>query len=143
MTNLRAIAATVTLFGLLGPAIGGAIAFASRPEDLRLMAGLAYSFGIVPATIAGAIYGSIRVRAPQPPRWHARLLWGAAAGLIGCVAMFLLVGAIDLVIVRDSPGYRYFDPGRLRQLIVPGVPAGAICALLMGRRSTTAPTPRR
>ena len=128
MKNLRATAMTTVVFAAAGPAIGAAVIWLERPPgsfgDVVL---LSYVFGGIPALIAGVVYGGLRA----PSRWYARALLGAGAGLFGCLVFFLFVSAYDLLTVSE-PTVGDLDIGFLRRLIIAGMPAGTVCALLVG-----------
>jgi hypothetical protein len=133
MKNLRAIALTAVVFGAVGPAIGAMVIWLQRPPgsfgDVVL---LSYVFGGIPALIAGVAYGGLSARGHgSPSRWYARALVGASAGLFGCLVFFLFVSAYDLLTVSE-PTVGDLDIGSLRRLVVAGIPAGTVCALLIG-----------
>jgi hypothetical protein len=130
---LRMIAMTSVVFGVVGPSIGAVVIWLERPPtgfgDVVL---LSYIFGGIPALIAGVAYGGLRARRHGSPfRWYARVLLGAGAGLFGCVLFFLLVSAYDLLTVSE-PSVRDVHLGFLRRLVLAGIPAGIVCALLIG-----------
>jgi hypothetical protein len=139
MKKLRAIAMTTVLFGAVGPAIGAAVIWLERPRgSFRDVVLLSYVFGGIPALIAGAAYGGLRMRGSGfPSRWYRRALLGAGAGLFGCLVLFLLVTGYDLLTVSEMT-VRDLDIHFLRRLVAAGVPAGTICALLVGSGRTRA-----
>jgi len=131
--NLRAITMTTVVFGAVGPAIGAAVIWLQRPPggfmDVVL---LSYVFGGIPALIAGVAYGGLRARGNgSPSPWYTRALLGASAGLFGCLVFFLFVSGYDLLTVSE-PAVGDLDVGFLRRLVVAGIPAGTVCALLIG-----------
>lgn len=133
MKTLRAIAMTTIVFGAVGPAIGAMVIWLQRPPggftDVVL---LSYVFGGIPALIAGVAYGGLRARGNgSPSRWYARALLGASAGLFGCLVFFLFVSVYDLLTVPE-PTLGDLDIRFLRRLVVAGIPAGTVCALLIG-----------
>jgi len=127
---MRTTVTTVVVFGVAGPAIGAAVVWLQRPPTgFGNVVALSYIFGGIPALIAGAAYGGLRARGYGSAfRWYTRALVGAVAGLFGCLVFFLLVSAYDLLTVGDV--YLRFLP----RLVVAGIPAGMICALLVSRR---------
>jgi hypothetical protein len=133
MKNLRAIATTTVVFGAVGPAIGAAVIWLQRPPGgLRDVVVLSYVFGAIPALIAGAAYGSVRARRnASPSRWYRRALLGAGAGLFGCLVFFLFVSGYDLLTIPEAT-VRDLDIRFLRRLVLAGIPAGTLCALLIG-----------
>ena len=132
MTNLRAIAMTTAIFGAVGPAVGAVVIWLQRPPTgFGSVLVLSYVFGGIPALIAGMTYGGLRARGTgtHSPGYRRALL-GAGAGLVGCLVFFLLVAAYDLLAVPDrTPGD--LDLGFLRRLVLAGIPAGTLCALLV------------
>jgi hypothetical protein len=132
VTKLRAIALSAVGFVAVGPAIGATTIWLERPPTgLATVVLLSYVFGGVPALIAGVAYGLVRASAHiSTPRWYTRAFLGAAAGLFGSLLFFLLVSAYDLLTI---PERRLYDVqiGFLRRLVLAGIPAGAICALLL------------
>jgi drug/metabolite transporter (DMT)-like permease len=133
MKTLRAIAGTTVVFGAVGPAIGAVVIWLQRPPGgFRNVLLLSYVFGGIPALIAGVVYGGPRARGhgPQFPR-STRALLGAGAGLFGCLVFFLFVSAYDLLTVPDRT-VGDLDLRFLRRLVAAGIPAGTICALLVG-----------
>ena len=131
MKRFRNIAFSILLFGLVGPAIGALVVSVSRGGDFssRLLP-LSYVFGIVPALIAGASYGVMRLRAKASLPWHLRAVRGAVAGLIGslvCVAL----GSTYTLLTASMSTLRS-ELGFYGLMIVAGVSAGAFCAVLMG-----------
>jgi hypothetical protein len=135
MKNLRAIAMTTVVFGAVGPAIGAVVISLQRPPgSLRDVVLLSYVFGGIPALIAGIAYGSLRAHANGfPSRWYARALLGASAGLFGCLLFFLFVSAYDLLTISEST-LGDLEINFLRRLVLAGIPAGTVCALLVGSR---------
>jgi hypothetical protein len=133
MKNLQAIAVTAIIFGAVGPAIGAAVIWLERPPGaFRDVVLLSYVFGGLPALIAGSAYGGLRARGHGlRSRWYTRALLGASAGLFGCLVFFLLVCAYDLLTVPDQT-VGDLDLRFLRLLVVAGIPAGTVCALLIG-----------
>jgi hypothetical protein len=131
MRSLRAVVLTAAVFLVVGPAIGAAVIWLQRPPGtVRDVVLLSYVFGGVPALIAGIAHGQLRVRG-HASRWYTRAMLGAGAGLFGCLVFFLLVSAYDLVTVPDwTVGNLHL--GFLRRLVLSGIPAGAVCALLTG-----------
>jgi len=127
------MAMTTLVFGAVGPAIGAVVIWLQRPPgSFQKVVLLSYVFGGVPTLVAGVAYGRLRSRESGPPsRWHTRALLGATAGLFGCFMFFLFVSVYDLLTVSDAT-LRDLDFRFLRRLIVAGVPAGTICALLIG-----------
>jgi len=100
---------------------------------------LSYAFGVMPALIAGIVYGGVSVRRRGvPPRRYARALLGAGAGLVGCLVFFALVSTFDLLTVS---GWTVGDLEIrfLRRSLAAGIPAGIVCALLAGPKR---PRPR-
>jgi hypothetical protein len=131
MKGLRSIALTALVFLVVGPAIGTALILGSRgPIGVRELE-LGYAFGGIPMLIAGIAFGVVRNRSSRPPPWYTRVLWGAGAGLFGVVLLFLVITLDD---VRQDV-HPWFDTSFLRVMVMAGVPAGAICALLTPRRS--------
>jgi hypothetical protein len=124
---MRTIVVTVVVFGVAGPAIGAAVVWLERPPTgFRNVVALSYIFGGIPALIAGAAYGGLKARGYGAAfRWYTRALVGAGAGLFGCLVFFLLVSGYDLLTVGDV--YLRFLP----RLVIAGIPAGMICALLV------------
>lgn len=135
MKNVRAIVTTTVVFALVGPAIGAMVIWLHRPPGgVRNVVVLSYVFGGIPAVIAGAAYGSLRARgSPPASRWYTRAILGAGAGVFGCLVFFLLVSAYDLLTVSDWT-VGDVEIGFLRRLLLAGIPAGTICAVLMGSR---------
>lgn len=133
MRNLRAIAITTAVFGVVGPAIGALVIWFQRPPgSFRNVVLLSYVFGGIPALIAGIAYGTLRARGDGLlSRAYTRALLGASTGLFGCLVFFLFVSAYDLLTVPDRT-VGDLEVGFLRRLVVAGIPAGTICALLMG-----------
>jgi hypothetical protein len=100
---------------------------------------LSYAFGVMPALIAGIVYGGVSVRRRGvPPRRYARALLGAGAGLVACLVFFALVSAFDLLTVS---GWTVGDLEIrfLRRSLAAGIPAGIVCAPLAGPKR---PRPR-
>jgi hypothetical protein len=130
--NLRAIATSTVVFGAVGPAIGAVVIWHQRPPgSFRDVLLLSYVFGGLPALIAGLAYGGVRARGNGfASRWYTRALLGAGAGLFGCLVFFLLVSVYDLLTVPDRT-VADLEIGFLRRLVLAGIPAGIICALLM------------
>ena len=139
MKKLRAIAMTTAVFGTVGPAIGAVVIALERPPgNFKDVVLLSYVFGGIPALIAGAAYGGLRIRGNRfPSRWYQRALLGASAGLFGCLVFFLLVSGYDLLTVSEMT-VRDLHIHFLRRLVAAGIPAGTICALLVGSRRTRA-----
>ena len=133
MKNLRAIVMTTVVFGAVGPTIGAVVIWLQRPPgSFRDVLLLSYVFGGMPALIAGAAYGGVRARGNgSPSRAYTRALLGASAGLFGCLVFFLLVSGYDLLTVPDRT-IGDLEIRFLRRLVLAGIPAGTICALLMG-----------
>jgi len=133
MKNLRTIAMTTGVFGAVGPAIGAVVISLQRPPaSFRDVLVLSYVFGGIPALIAGVAYGGLRGRGNRSLSLaYMRALLGASAGLFGCLAFFLLVSAYDLLTVPDRT-VGDLEIGFLRRLLLAGIPAGTICALLIG-----------
>ena len=133
MKHLRAIAMTTVVFGVVGPVIGAMVIWLQRPPGgFRDVVLLSYVFGGIPALIAGGAYGGLRARGHgAPSRWYTRALLGAGAGLFGCLVFFLLVSGYDLLTISDWT-VRDLEVRFLRRLVVAGIPAGAVCALLVG-----------
>jgi hypothetical protein len=133
MKNLRAIAMSTVVFGAVGPAIGAVVIWQQRPPgSFRGLLLLSYVLGGIPALIAGAAYGGLRARGNSfSSRWYTRALWGASAGLFGCFVFFLFVSVYDLLTVPDRT-VGDLEVGFLRRLVLAGIPAGTLCALLMG-----------
>jgi hypothetical protein len=123
---------TTAVFGAVGPVIGAVVIWLQRPPTgFRNVLVLSYIFGGIPALIAGVTYGGLRARGNRSPsRAHMRALLGAGAGLFGCLVFFLLVSAYDLLTVQDWTAGN-LDIGFLRRLVLAGIPAGTICALLV------------
>jgi hypothetical protein len=137
--TLSAIAMTTVVFGALGPAIGAAVIWLERPPgSVRDVLVLSYVFGGIPALIAGLTYGGVRARRlASTSRWYTRAMLGAGAGVVGCLVFFVLVSGYDLLTVSE-PTIRDLDIGFFRRLVAAGIPAGTVCALLIGpRRSFT------
>jgi hypothetical protein len=132
MKNLRAIAMIAVVFGAVGPAIGAAVISLQRPPgSFRDVVLLSYVFGGIPALIAGCAYGGLRARETGfPSWWYTRALLGASAGLFGCLVFFLFVCGYDLLTVSEPT----VEFGFLRRLVVAGIPAGTLCALLIPTR---------
>jgi hypothetical protein len=132
MGRFLTIASTAMLFGAVGPGIGALVVFAYRGAIEARAVPLAYVFGILPALVAGAIFGAARFRARGVPfPWQARALRGAGAGLAGCL-LFILVGSTYTLVTAEMSTLR----GELSfygVMLVAGVLAGVVCALLMGR----------
>ena len=134
MKRFRTIASSAVLFGAVGPAIGSLVVLGSRGGDFssRLLP-LSYVFGILPALVAGVIYGVMRLRAQDTSLpWYFRAARGAAAGLMGCLIMVILGSIYTLVTasvatLRSELGFYFLT-------IVSGVTAGAVCALFIGHR---------
>ena len=133
MNNLRAIATTTAVFGAVGPAIGAAVIWLQRPPgSFRDVVLLSYVFGGMPALIAGVAYAGLRTRGNgSPRRWFTRALLGASAGLFGCLVFFLFVSGYDLLTVSGQT-VGDLDIRVLRRLVGAGIPAGSVCALLVG-----------
>jgi hypothetical protein len=134
MARFRTIAVSILVFGLVGPAIGAVVVFVSRGGDFPpALLPLSYVFGIVPALIAGTIYGVMRLRAKDSPfSWHARIIRGALAGLIGSL-VFALLGS-TYTLLTASVSTLQSELGFYRLMIAAGVSAGAVCAFLIGNR---------
>jgi len=133
MTGIRSVALTALVFLLMGPPIGAALILGHRgPIGVREL-GLGYAFGGIPMLIAGIAFGMARNRSTRPLRWYKRLLWGACAGLFGGLLFFLVI-TLDNVRQDVHP---WFDVEFLRAMVMAGVPAGAICGLLMISKSPT------
>jgi L-asparagine transporter-like permease len=133
MTGIRSVALTALVFLLVGPLIGTALILGSRGSIGVPELGLGYSFGGIPALIAAIAFGMVRNRSTGSLRWYTRVLWGACAGLFGGLLFFLLITAGN---VRQDV-HPWFDVRFLRAMVMAGVPAGAICGLLMANKSTT------
>jgi hypothetical protein len=133
LRKLRAIAKTTVVFGAVGPAIGAIVIWFQRPPGgFRDVVLLSYVFGGIPALIAGGAYGVLRARGNGSPFPRLmRALLGASAGLFGCLVFFLLVSGYDLLTVRDWT-VADLEIRFLRRLLLAGIPAGTVCALLMG-----------
>lgn len=134
MKRFRTIALSAALFGLIGPAIGGVVVAVSRGGDYpsRLLP-LSYVFGVLPALLAGSIYGVMRLRAQDTSLpWYFRAARGAAAGLMGCFVLVFL-GAIYTLVTASVATLRS-ELGFFGLTIVSGVTAGAVCALFIGHR---------
>jgi hypothetical protein len=131
MRTFRTIAVTTAVFGAVGPAIGALVIWLARPPTgFGNVVLLSYVFGGIPALIAGAAYGAVRARDnDRPPRWYVRALLGAGAGLVCCLVFFLFVSVYDLLTISERT-LRDLEIGFLRRLVIAGVPAGAVCALL-------------
>ena len=131
MKNLRAIALSAVVFGVVGPAIGALTIWLERPPTgFRTVVLLSYVFGGVPALIAGVAYGGVRARGHgSPARWYVRAVLGAGAGLVGCLVFFLFLSAYDLWTIPERT-IRDLEIRFLWRLLIAGIPAGAICALL-------------
>jgi hypothetical protein len=135
---LRTIAITTVIFGAVGPPIGALVIWLQRPPGtFRDVVLLSYVFGGMPALIAGFAYGILRARG-NASRWYTRALLGAGAGVVGCVLFFLFVSAYDLLTVSDWT-FGDVDMRFLRRLVGAGIPAGIVCALLIGSRLRTPP----
>jgi len=139
MNRLSIIALSVLVFVLIGPAIGSMVVAGSRGGDFtQRVFMVSYVFGIVPALLAGAAYGVLRLRATDvAPPWSLRAAMGAGAGFFGCF-VFVAFGATYTLVTAGTSTFR----GELDfygLIFLAGVPAGAICALLMRdwRRSRT------
>lgn len=135
VADLKAIAMTTAVFGALGPAIGAGVIWLQRPPGtVRDVVLLSYVFGGLPALMAGVAYGGLRTRRNgYASRWYMRALLGAGTGLFGCLLFFLFVSTYDLLTVS---GWTVgdLDIRFLRRLVVAGIPAGTLCALLVGPR---------
>jgi hypothetical protein len=145
MKTLRAIAVITVVFGAVGPAIGAVVIWLQRPPgSFRNVLLLSYVFGGIPALIAGVAYGGLRARGHGPPSPRsAGALLGAGAGLFGCLVFFLFVSGYDLLTVPDRT-VGDLDLPFLRRLVAAGIPAGTICALLVGSgRARPDARPRR
>jgi hypothetical protein len=132
LRKLGAIAMTTVVFGAVGPAIGAVVIWLQRPPGgFRDVVLLSYVFGGIPALIAGAAYGGLRARGNGSPSLaYTRALLGASAGVFGCLVFFLFVSGYDLLTVPDWT-VGDLDIRFLRRLVLAGIPAGTICALLM------------
>ena len=129
MKKLRAITLSAVLFVAVGPAIGALTIWLERPPTgLSTVVLLSYVFGGIPALIAGVSYAAVRIRVPGS-RWYVRALLGAGAGLVGCLVFFLLVSVYDLLTIPERT-IRDLEIRFLRRLVLAGIPAGAVCALL-------------
>lgn len=129
MKNLRAITLSAVVFVAVGPAIGAlTIRLERPPTGLSTVVLLSYVFGGIPASIAGVSYAAARIRV-HGSRWYVRALLGAGAGLVGCLVFFLLVSAYDLLTIPQRT-IRDLEIRFLRRLVLAGIPAGAVCALL-------------
>jgi len=116
----------IVVFGVAGPAIGAAVVWLQRPPtSFGTVVALSYIFGAIPALLAGAAYGGLRARGYGAARWYTQALVGALAGLFGCLVFFLLVAGYDLLTVGRV------DLRFLPRLVVSGIPAGMLCALLV------------
>jgi hypothetical protein len=138
--RLRTIAITTVTFGAVGPAIGALVIWLQRPPGtFRDVVLLSYVFGGIPALIAGVVYGRLRARGnASASRWYTRALLGAGAGVFGCLVFFLFVSAYDLLTVSDWT-FGDVEMRFLRRLVAAGIPAGIVCALLIGSRLRTPP----
>jgi len=143
MNRFSIIAVSLLVFGLIGPAIGSMVVAGSRGGDLsQRVFMVSYVFGIGPALLAGATYGMLRLRATDvAPPWYRRAAMGAGAGFFGCL-VFVVFGATYTLVTAGTSTFR----GELDfygLTFLAGVPAGAICALLMRGwlRSRTIPRP--
>ena len=135
MKTLHTVALTTAVFCAVGPAVGAIVIWLQRPPgSAATIVLLSYVFGGVPAVIAGMAYGGLRVRGRGLSfRWYARALLGAGAGLFGCLLFFLFVSAYDLLTIPERTLGDLEIPF-LRRLLLAGIPAGVICALLVGWR---------
>jgi hypothetical protein len=138
--RLRTIAITTVTFGAVGPAIGALVIWLQRPPGtFRDVVLLSYVFGGIPALIAGVVYGRLQARGnASASRWYTRALLGAGAGVFGCLVFFLFVSAYDLLTVSDWT-FGDVEIRFLRRLVAAGIPAGIVCALLIGSRLRTPP----
>ena len=135
MRRLRSLALIVMVFLVVGPAVGALVIWLERPPaSFRTVVLLSYAFGGMPALIAGIVYGSVRIRGHGvPSRWYARALLGAGAGLFGCLLFFLFLSVVDLLTVPDWR-VSTLEIRFLRRSVGAGIPAGIVCALLVGSR---------
>jgi hypothetical protein len=133
LTRFRRVATIAAVFVAVGPAVGAiAIALQRPPASVRVVVLLSYVFGAAPALIAGILYGALSVRGHGvPSRWYTRALLGAGAGLCGCLLFFLFVSAYDLLTIPERTVADLEIPF-LRRLLLAGIPAGIVCALLAG-----------
>jgi len=135
MKTVRTVALAAAVFGVVGPAVGAVVIWLQRPPGgFASVVLLSYVFGGVPAVIAGIAYGGLGVRGRGLPfRWYVRALLGAGAGLFGCLLFFLFVSAYDLLTIPERT-LGDFEIRFLRRLLLAGIPAGVVCALLVGSR---------
>jgi hypothetical protein len=141
MKSLRTVALISAVFAAVGPAVGAVVIWLERPPgSFGTVLLLSYAFGGLPALIAGIVYGGVSVRGRgAPSHWYAQALLGAGAGLLGCLFFFLFVSVFDLLTVS---GWTVGDLEIrfLRRSVGAGIPAGIICALLVGSRRAQART---
>jgi hypothetical protein len=135
MKNVRAIALSAMVFVAVGPAMGALTIWLQRPPtSLRTIVLLSYVFGGLPALIAGVAYGGVGIPGHGSPcPWYVRALLGAGAGLVGCLVFFLFVSAYDLLTIPERT-IRDLEIRFLLRLVIAGIPAGTICALLTRAR---------
>lgn len=133
MRSLRTVALISAVFVVVGPAVGAVVIWLERPPgSFGTVMLLSYAFGGVPALIAGIVYAAVNVRGRGvPSRWYARALPGAGAGLLGCLLFFLFVTVFDLLTVSGWT-VRDLEIRFLRRSVGAGIPAGIVCALLVG-----------
>jgi hypothetical protein len=124
--NLRTIAGTAIFFGLVGPAAGSLTSLVDFGSVGFVGVAAAYLIGIIPALLAGAAYGAVRVRTKDSSSsWYVRAFRGALAGLVGSVLFCLGV----LLSGTMPPGFGFF-----RTITAIGILAGALCAVLLRPR---------
>jgi len=133
MRSLRAVGLISAVFIVVGPAVGAVVIWLERPPgSFGTVMLLSYAFGGVPALLAGIVYAAVSIRGRGvPSRWYARALLGAGAGLLGCLLFFLFVTVFDLLTVSGWT-VRDLEIRFLRRSVGAGIPAGIVCALLVG-----------
>ena len=139
MTRLRTVALISAVFVVVGPSVGAVVIWLERPPgSFGTVVQLSYAFGGMPALIAGIVYGGVRIRGRgAPSRWYGRALLGAGAGLFGCLLFFLFVSVFDLLTVSGRT-IGDLEIRFLRRSVGAGIPAGIVCALLVGSRRAQA-----
>lgn len=105
MRTLRTVVLISAVFVVVGPVVGAVVIWLERPPgSFGTVVLLSYAFGGVPALIAGIVYGAASVRGR-----------GAPSPVSGWT-----VGDLEIRFLRRSIGA--------------GIPAGIVCALLVGSR---------
>jgi hypothetical protein len=133
MKRFSIIAVSSLVFGSIGPSLGAVVvAMTTRHGDFaHHLFPLSYAFGIVPALVAGAIYGVLRLRiGTETLSWRRRAGLGAFSGFIGCL-VFVTLGATYTLVTAGTATFRSeLDFYGLEFLA--GIPAGVICAVVLG-----------